>query len=329
MVWICVTVVVVLVLVAEIAIQWTPIRIVRSMIENTPPFNATKRQPNPLAERVEFPTSDGLTLRGAIYKQPASQSKGLIVFCHEYGGDHWSVMDYCEGLWEEGFDLFAFDFRNHGESDSVEGYDPLHWLDLCEVDDMRAALDFVESRADLATQPTGLFGISRGGTAALIGAAERRNIVAVATEGAFSMKSMLMMHARKWISLVVASWLVKLIPRWHVLLTLKIVCKMSERKRNCRYAQLENWLGKLKSKPVLMISGQRDKYVHTDVTRELCQRMSKSDDSIWVVKKARHNEGRIINQEAYDKRVCDFFSQLRPAQETHSPMRESEASVAS
>ena len=41
---------------------------------------------------------------------------GVLVFCHEYLSDRWSFRPYADHLRDLGFDLFTFDFRNHGES---------------------------------------------------------------------------------------------------------------------------------------------------------------------------------------------------------------------
>ena len=64
----------------------------------------------------------------------------MIVYCHEYLSDRWSYYPYVNHLRDLGFDVFTFDFRNHGESESEPGYEPMQWTSDREVRDLRAAL---------------------------------------------------------------------------------------------------------------------------------------------------------------------------------------------
>ena len=95
------------------------------IFERKIPFTVTGHPPVPEAERIAFPTTGSLTLRGALYRQPVRPSRGTIVFCPELEGNHWSALSYCRGLWENGYDIRAFDFRNQGEGDHFPGYAPL------------------------------------------------------------------------------------------------------------------------------------------------------------------------------------------------------------
>ena len=63
-----------------------------------------------------------------------------MVFCPEFLADRWSFQPYTDGLRELGFDLFTFDFRNHGTSASEAGYVPLQWVSDRDLRDLRAAL---------------------------------------------------------------------------------------------------------------------------------------------------------------------------------------------
>ena len=74
---------------------------------------------------------------------------------------------------------------------------------------------------------------------------------------------------------------------------------------------LEKWLPKLKGRPVLLVAGERDNYVHSDVTRELQRRIKSSSAKIWHVPRAKHNQARATAGAEYDRRLTDFFSQLQ------------------
>ena len=56
-----------------------------------------------------------------------------MVYCHEFLSDRWSYRPYIDRLRDLGFDVFTFDFRNHGESQSEPGYEPMHWASDREV----------------------------------------------------------------------------------------------------------------------------------------------------------------------------------------------------
>ena len=215
-------------LIAEVWIQVRAVRVVLLLIENTPPFRIQKLPPDPDAERFETVAKDGITVRGSLYRQHDRAPRGLIVFCHEFGNNHWSSMLYCSALWRAGFNVMAFDFRNLGESDKQPNYDPLHWLTHYEVNDLDAVIDYVQQQPDLRELPLGLFGISRGGSAALYSGSVRPEVKAVACEGAFGTKLMLLTHARRWISLIVPERLSEIVPWWHVRFTLWLARKFSQ-----------------------------------------------------------------------------------------------------
>ena len=105
----------------------------------------------------------------------------MIVYCHEFLSDRWSFQPYLDHLRDLGYDLFTFDFRNHGESPAEPDYAPMHWTTDHEVRDLRAALAYLRTRPDHDPAGFGLFGVSRGGTTALAGRRRRS-----ATSGASS-----------------------------------------------------------------------------------------------------------------------------------------------
>ena len=82
-------------------------------------------------------------------------------------------------------DLFTFDFRNHGTSDLDPDYAPLQWTTEREIRDLRGALAYLRTRDDHDPAGFGLFGVSRGGTTALIVAAGEPDVWGVVTDGAF------------------------------------------------------------------------------------------------------------------------------------------------
>ena len=306
--WLLVALVVLLAL--ELVVRVYYVRIVLRVFETKPPFTVHLFPPDPKAEAIEFKTTDGLTLRGSLHRQPERTPKGLILFCPETDGSHWSAMSYCHALVEDGFDIMSFDFRGQGESDPLPGYIPNHWPTMYEVEDVRAAIDFISHREDLRGLPLGLMGVSRGSAMALIAAAECPSVRAVCCEGAYSTDSLMLYFILHWSRIYVPGWLRALIPRWHYKITMIMVRWTSRILRQRRYVVLERWLPRLRGRPVLLVTGERDNYVHPDVARELVRCIHSSAAQIWTVPSAKHNRARAVAAAEYDRRLSAFFSQL-------------------
>lgn len=299
------------VVLADVLIQWNAVRVTLAVIENAPPFRVESLPPDPDAEPLSVQTRDGITLRGCLYRQAEQKPRGVVVFCPEFASNHRSAMLYCSALSRAGFHVLTFDFRNHGDSDSMPGYVPLHWLTHFEVMDLNAVIDHVYSQPDLNELPLGLFGISRGGGAALYVAAQRPEVLQVATEGAFGSEMLMMAHAQQFVAIAAPEVMAKLFPKWHYKVTITLTRWISQRRRRCRYAMLERVLPQLAGKPTLVIAGQRDTYVLPGVAREIT-RLIGQPEALWLVAKAKHNLARSVNPDEYDRRLVEFFSRLEP-----------------
>lgn len=301
-----------LLLLVDVAIRILTITLVLPIFERRPPFNVRPATPAPDAEFVQFPTADGLTLAGSLH-WPIGEPRGVIVFCPEFCGSHWSALDYAEALVDAGFLLFAFDFRNQGESDFEPGYRPTHWLTEREISDTLSALDYLSSRDDLAGLPVGLYGISRGGNAALLTAARSPHVRAVAADGAFSTDGMMLYYGFRWAELYVPRWAVRLLPVWHLAGSMKLARWVSGWRHGVRYAILERWLPRLADRPVLLIAGEKDSYVALPITERLRARIGQSCRPVWIAPGAKHNQARMVVREEYDRQLSGFFEQIAPA----------------
>lgn len=294
-------------LVVDMVVRYFYVRIVLPIFETKPPFNVLPTPRDIDAERISFPTTNGLTLRGSLYRH--HDPRGLIVFCPELDSDHWSAMTYCEGLYAAGFDILSFDFRSQGDSDRLPGYEPLHWLTEWEIDDVLAALDFVRQRLDLRDLPVGMLGISRGSGAALVATAMRNDIRCVACEGAFSSDLLMLHFVLRWAKVYMPEWMVRLCPVWHMRLTLYWVRKLSQSRRGCRYILLEKYLPRLRNRPVQFIVGERDNYVPPQIGQELARQIGPNCRGVFRVPKAKHNQARLVNRDGYDRLLIDLFSE--------------------
>jgi len=319
-VWVTLAAVAFGLVVLDVVIQAALVRLIVPWFENGPPFQVPFSEEDGRAEKIEIETADGLVLQGSLFHHEGFTPRGVIIFCHEFTGSHWTAMAYCEGLYRAGFDILSFDFRNHGDSDVQDGYVPLHWISEHEMTDVQAAIDYTAARPELSGLPIGLFGVSRGGGAALVATAQNAAVEAVCSDGGYGTKTLMQFHTPRWALLVVPAWVYRLIPWWHSLVTLALVRWWSQKRRGVAFTQVERWLPRLGSRDVLLVSGGSDNYVTPKVTRTLHEMIGGDVESPWIVPRAKHNRSRAVDNDAYDMRLVEFFGGMPGAQPVPEPV---------
>lgn len=270
--------------------------------EKAPAFNVVPAEPVPMAVPITFRASDGLTLQGSLINSRLPDPVGLVLFLPEHRGNHWTAPRYCQALIDAGYVVMSFDFRNQGESESLVGYSPSHWMTEFEMQDVAAAMEFIEAHPVLSTLPILTFGVSRGGVAALLAACRYHRIRGVIADSAFGTITTLRFFADRFAGLFVPKSLFKFFPEWHISRTLRRVMALSERRRGCRYVHLEDEVSHLEARSVLLISGSADSYISTEVARRL-QHLAGSGTQLWIARGAGHNTARIRLTDEYDRRV--------------------------
>ncbi len=324
MLWVILGSVVLGLIVLELVFQVVLVRLIVPWFENGPPFHVPSSEEDPEAERIEIETADGLLLRGSLHHHLDRTPRGVIVYCHEFTGSHWTAMAYCRGLYDAGFDILAFDFRNHGESEVQPGYVPLHWLSDHEMIDVHAAIEYVTGRPELVGLPIGLFGVSRGGGAAMVATAQNAAIEAVASDGGYGTNTLMQFHTPRWALLVIPAWVYNLIPWWHSLITLALVRWWSQKRRGVQLTPIERWLPRLGTREVLLISGGSDNYVTPEVTRRMHAMIGGNCDQPWIVPCAKHNRARSVDPVEYDRRLVEFYGAMPGAEEPSHEITEIE-----
>jgi fermentation-respiration switch protein FrsA (DUF1100 family) len=271
-----------------------------------PLFIIPRGQPIADAEDVRFPTADGLQLAGC-YLRATSRRRGVILFGLEFGSNRWSCLPYCEHLLRAGFDVFAYESRNQGDSDAMPGYEPLQWLTAYEVLDAEAALAYLKARPDADPNGVGLFGISKGGAAGLYVAAGDPYIRCCLTDGAFATYPTLVPYMRQWFRIYNQKYFLQgLLPSWYYGQLGMIAIRRVERVRHCRFPHLERRMKDLAPRPVLLIHGGDDTYIRPEMARKLYEKAREPRD-FWVVEGAKHNQALHTSGEEYRRRVLDFF----------------------
>lgn len=274
--------------------------------DDVPMLAADKLEPIEQREDCEYKTADGLTLRGSLLKTTADTRKGTILFAHPLGGDRWNAVPYTAQLREVGYDVFTFDFRNHGHSDELKSYHPLHWPSEYEKLDLQATLAYLKTRSDLALDQLGMIGISRAGGLAFISAAEAPQIKAVVTDGAYPVDTLMVAGLRRWIQVFVREgWIYMLAPNWILRLHMIWSLRVLERKRGMRYLRPESSARRVRQ-PVLMIHGQKDGFIPVAISESLARRVGNLHDH-WIVAAAKHNQSIRTVPEEYHQRLIAFF----------------------
>lgn len=293
---------------AYAVIRYAPI--IGRIFEESPLLMPLRAPADPSGETVRFRSTDGIELEGSYFRSRVGPRTGVVVFCHEYLGNRWSAGPYADFVRDLGFDLFAFDFRNQGASATEPGYKPLQWVSDREVMDLEGAIAYLKSRPDADPAGVGLFGISKGGCAALVAAADEPGVWGVLTDGSFPTRSMVMSYIYKWAQIYShTTW--RIVPPW-VLRMLGWSGRMySQFRRGCRFPDVERAAARLSPRPWLMIHGEKDAYVPIDIARGLFDHAG-TPKEFWLVAKAKHNRCREVDPVAYRDKITEFLARYGP-----------------
>lgn len=280
------------------------------------PVNGSPSPGELLGERVWFRGLDGVALSGIFLPAQGGRSaaRGTVVFCHEFGSDGSSLTDYGWFLRERGFHVFTFDFRGHGRSSNTKRYEPRQWPTRFEVMDILGAVAYVRSRPEVGKEPVGLFGISRGGAAALCAAAASPVVAAVIADGAFCTRLTLHTYMRRWIGIFSNLELFhRNLPDWVYALARRVVMALAQARLRCRFPAVLRLVRKVSPRAVFLIHGARD--THIDPAQaEAIFAEAREPKRLWIVPGARHNQSVKHCPGAYQVRVTEFFSTyLSPA----------------
>ena len=284
---------------------------IRELIDNVPPFGVVSSEPTDGAQVLQIPAEDGLKLTASLHCAVESP-RALILFCPELHGSHWTVANYAPELVEAGFAVLSFDVRNQGESEHQPEFTPVHWPTELELSDLQAVLKFVGEHKDLSKLPLGVYGISRGGSMALVAACRSRQIQSIVVDSAYDTMTMVHHFMDKFSRYVVPDWFFRRLPKWHVDWVLRQALRKSERKAGRTYLRLGQECDSF-AQPALLISGKRDSYVTPNVSEKLAAMLARTDD-VWVVPKAKHNKARTVQTAEYDRRILEHFERTLTSQ---------------
>jgi len=132
-------------------------------------------------QEVRFSTKNNRSLYGWWIPAKGKHPSPTIVLIHGWGRNVERMLPYIRQLHPLGYNLLAFDSRNHGSSD------PDHYSSMLKfAEDIVSAVDFVQKHSEADPERIGLLGLSIGGAASIYAAAHDSRIRSVVTVGAFA-----------------------------------------------------------------------------------------------------------------------------------------------
>jgi fermentation-respiration switch protein FrsA (DUF1100 family) len=221
-----------------------------------------------------------------------------------------------------GYDVFACELRNQGESDADPAYDPLHWVTDRDRADMRAAVKYLHYRPDADPTGIGIFGISKGGALGLLAAAEDRLVKCVCTDGAFATYTTMIPYMRRWVAIILPNRerIQQLLPGWFYGLIGQAAIGRVERTRQVAFVSVERAVRRLRQ-PLLMIHGGADQYITPEMAERLFGEAKKSAaKELWVVPGAKHNQSLTMAGDEYTRKVVAFFDRHLAAARRPAPV---------
>ena len=121
----------------------------------------TTEPPSALRRPLTFQTFDGTFLRGEFWAQP--QPAPTIILCHGYRISRVNMRPVAALEYEYGYNILLFDFRGHGESESV-----ITSGGIAEVQDLEAALTAARHQPETLPSKMIIHGFSMGASIALL-----------------------------------------------------------------------------------------------------------------------------------------------------------------
>lgn len=240
---------------------------------------------------VAFPSRDGLMLRGWWFE--GDKDRPVVILLHGIQANRAEPPERVFGIVKEltksGYNILAFDFRAHGESQGKHisaGYR--------EKNDLLGAIAYL--RQSGVTGKIGVLGFSMGAAISLLTAAECPEIKAVVADSAFT----------DVVSIVKARFPNKYILGF-ITTALFSVIKLLYNIDFTRIRPLE--AARLISVPVFIIHGGQDKLIPVEHAYRLIKVCRNLHNRLWVVPEAQHTYAYFVKPDEYIFRLLSFFKE--------------------
>lgn len=247
-------------------------------------------------EEVDFLSSDKKRLKGWLITARSQVVKDkrnpVIILCHGLGANKSDLTEFAHFLNLAGFNIFLFDFRGHGESGGKAtsfGY----W----EQRDLKGAIDYLKGRGDLSNANYGLFGISMGGSVAILVAAGDTSIKAVAADSPYTdLDNSIVRHLK----------LMYHFPRFP-LANFTILAYRLRFLTNSQNISPLRAISRISPRAIFLINGAQDPRMPASLVSGLYNKAGEPKE-LWLVPDAGHMQSYAIAGKEYKKRLINFFN---------------------
>ncbi len=253
----------------------------------------------------QFTSADGVALAGWFVPAPKKTAAAggrpgssdgadvTLVVCHGWGANRSDILERTHFFnTEGGYNLFYFDFRNHGASGSGRSS-----LTKLEIGDLGAALDHLRAAHPEASRRVALYGMSMGGSVCLWVAAHHPEIAAVAAESPFGLYGdvivrygRLFYHVPKYPFSLLTLWAV----RWRLGFDPQAFSPLHA-------------IGKISPRPVFLVQGGEDARMPPREGERLFTAAGEPK-TLWTVPGADHGEAAEFGGGEYRQRLLAFYA---------------------
>jgi hypothetical protein len=127
---------------------------------------------------------------------------------------------------------------------------------------------------------------------------------------------MMLTYILRWAQIFVSNRVVYAILRDYApirvfTLLIWIALRRAERRLSCRFPVVEQAVARLSPRPLLMIHGDKDAYIGTEIARQLFDEAGEPKE-LWIVPGAKHNRCREVDAETYAERIQSFLRRYAP-----------------
>ena len=248
-------------------------------------------------ENVEVTTSDGYTLRGWFIDKGSDTT---IIAIHGYTASKYEeeyMKPIIDILARNGYNVVAFDFRAHGDSDGE-----ITTLGLKEVEDYTRIIDWLKSEKPDKAEKIGVIGYSMGGAVTImLSAKDKRVNAAVADSPYIDIRE----SGRRWIMRF------KGIIRSLLLLVYPLIVRFTASKARINIDDLimYKYADNIKI-PFMIIAGRNDDLVTLGEIKKFYNKLRRNNPKtiLWVTDSG-HVRTIKDHPREYEEKVIGFFKE--------------------
>ncbi len=238
-------------------------------------------------EKVSFPTSDGLILRGWFFPAEKAESPGIL-YAPATSHDQRSGLSLVLPLHRAGYHVLLFSYRGHGKSDGDRfGFT----YGAIERKDVDAAIRYLSEERGI--DRIGAIGHSAGAVSILLSAASNPQIDAIVAASPFASLQEVLETSRP-----------PLFPRR----LLDATFWLAEKRKGFSRSQVcaEEVIGQISPRPLLLINGSHDARITQEQALRLFSR-AKYPKQFWMIQDATHEGVRSPGLDVLVKQIIQFF----------------------